>query len=1198
MADRIKGITIEIGGNTKPLVEALKGVNATLKTTQSDLKDINKLLKLDPTNTTLLKQKQEALAQAIKATEDKLKQEKAALDQMKANNATGEVTEQQKALEREIVETEQKLKGLNKEMKDFGSVGQQQVKAVADKMSEIGNKIKEVGEKITNVGKTMSTTVTLPIVAAGTMAVKSFAEVDKTMQLTNKTMGNTAEQAELLNNAMKDAASNSVFGMSEAAQATLNFARAGLSAEEAAAALAPAMNLAAGEGGELATVSAGLVAAINGFGDAFENTEQYADIFAAACNNSALEINALVSSMSIAAPVFKAAGYDVKDASLYMGVMANAGIDANTAATALKTGLARLAKPSKEAAASMKELGINIFDADGNMKNSITVQRELHNAFAQLSAQEQLAAASAIFGKNQMSNWLALISTAPEEVMTLSAALNDCAGTTDDMADAMMSGVGGSLEKLKSSLDVLSTSFGELIGTALLPVIEKIQEFIDWLNSLDEETKTTIVQVAAIVAAVGPLLIIIGQIATGVGALINVISKVSTAIATMPPQVMAVIAVIAVLTAAYVGLESAMNKMDEENKRLSDSTNRLNAEQKALVDSANAVIDTSKKSAEARNADRTAMAGQQALVGKLTNELRGYVDANGNVVTESGRVRDIVNELNTIMPELNLAYDEQTNAISMTADEVERYTEALLRQAEAAAIQEQLTEIMKERIEIEQQMATMEDEVAAAEQRATDAALAYHEAEANLKDISELTNQEYQAQQENLEALRQAQMDAAVECSAATSPYYEMQTRLQELGTEQDYLTEKIGTSSAAMNEGANAALEAAAGYDEAAGGISDSWAQLMESTEKSISGQIKIFDEYTAQTVKSKEEILKNMQDQVAGLQNWSQNLQELSRKGVSEGMLQELAKMGPEGAGYVAAFNQMSAAELANASKMFEEALAIPGETLVMVEENYRQLGEKEYESYNSALENGVSVQHQKTMDSWKKVGEGVPSGVVKAIQDHEKDVTDAVKSMDDAALKEFQDDNGIHSPSKLYEEQGGYIIEGLVQGIDQNIKDAEAVMAELGRAMQETAALTMDRDIWYEYGIGIGESLVDGLNAMLPAVQAAAAALAAAANSAAGASGVGGAGGGTGRQSVDDLGSSVQNYGSNGPDLSNYNGLQNNAFTGGTTQSASNSVTNNTPINIEVYATDTQNPTEIAQAVSDAISNEVGRLRSAWY
>lgn len=1193
MADRIKGITIEVNGNTKGLQDSLKAVNATLKTTQSDLKDINKLLKLDPTNTELLKQKQQALAEAIKATETKLLQEKRALELMKESNATGKVTEEQKALEREIIDTQQSLKKLEDEFYDFGDVGVKSTKSIKEQMADVSGKLKEVGEKITSIGKTLSTTVTLPIVAAGTMAVKSFAEVDKTMQLTNKTMGNTAEQAEMLSQAMKDAASNSVFGMSEAAEATLNFARAGLSAEEAASALAPAMNLAAGEGGELATVSAGLVASINGFGDSFENTEQYADLFAAACNNSALEINALVSSMSIAAPVFSAAGYSVKDASLYMGVMANAGIDANTAATALKTGLARLAKPSAEASKYMQKLGIDIFDADGAMKDSVTVQRELNKAFVDLSAQEQLAAASAIFGKNQMSNWLALINTAPEEVMKLSGALTDCAGTTDEMAEAMMSGVGGSLEKLNSSLDVLSTSFGELIGTSLLPVIEKIQEFIDWLNSLDEETKTTIVQVAAIVAAVGPLLIIIGQIATGVGALLNVISKVSTAIATMPPQVMAVIGVIAALTAAYMALESAMDKMDAENKRLSDSTNRLNAEQKAMVDSANAIIESNKKSADARKADLTSMEGQKALVGKLTNELKGYVDENGRVVSETGRVKDIVDELNTIMPELNLAYDEQAGAISMTADEVERYTDALLRQAEAAAIQEQLTEIMKERIEIEQQMATMEDEVAAAEQRATDAAMAFHEAEANLKDISELTGAEYQAQHDHLEALRQAQMDAAVECSAATGPYYEMQTRLQELGTEQDFLTEKIGTSSAALQSGADAALDAAAGYDEAASEIGDSWAELGEKTAESIAKQINLFDEYKAKDEVTKQAILKNMTDQVTALQNWSQNLQELSKKGVSEGLLQELTKMGPEGAQYVQAFNQMTAPELAEASRMFSEALKIPGETIQAVEQDYAEVGNKAYQTYLQSVENGVSPTHQATMNSWKQIGEGVPSGVVKAINDHEKDVTDAVKDMSDDMQDEFEDDNDMHSPSKVYEDYGINIVTGLVDGIDNHIHDAEKIIAELGRVMQETAALTMDRDVWYEMGMEIGESLVDGLNAMIPAVQSAAAALAAAANAAksglASAGSVAGGGGGSTAQSV--TGPDLTGFGGN-----DFSGLQNPG--GSTTQSAStNNVTNNAPINIEIYATDNQNPQELAQEVADAVSAQVGRLSAAW-
>ena len=141
-------------------------------------------------------------------------------------------------------------------------------------------------------GKDLTMKVTAPIVAAGTVAVKNFAEVDKTMTLANQTMGNTAEEAELLDRAMSEAASNSTFGMNDAAQAVLNFARAGLDAQQAAQALAPAMNLAAGEGGNLDTVSAGLVATIKGFQDGFDQASRYADVFAAACNNSALDVTA------------------------------------------------------------------------------------------------------------------------------------------------------------------------------------------------------------------------------------------------------------------------------------------------------------------------------------------------------------------------------------------------------------------------------------------------------------------------------------------------------------------------------------------------------------------------------------------------------------------------------------------------------------------------------------------------------------------------------------------------------------------------------------------------------------------------------------------------------------------------------------------------------------------------------------------
>ena len=603
-AGRIKGITIEIGGDTTKLEASLKSVNSEIRNTESKLKDVNKLLKMDPGNTELLSQKYKTLQTEIKATKEKLDTLKEASKQADQALKDGTISQDQyDALQREIAETEQSLKSLEQEYKNFGSVQAQQVAAAGEKMKEFGGKVEDAG-------KTLTTHVTLPLVAVGTAGVASFAEVDKTMQLTNKTMNNTAEEAELLNKAMKEAAANSTFGMKDAATATLNFARAGLSAEEAAAALAPAMNLAAGEGGNLDTVSGGLVATINGFHGSFDEAGHYADVFAAACNNSALDVDSLSHAMSVAAPIFSSAGYSVNDAALYMGIMANNGIDADKAANSLKTGLARLVAPAKDGAEKMAELGISVTNADGTMKSSIQIQRELHEAFGKLSESEQIAAASAIFGKNQMAPWLALINTAPEEIDALSLELDGASlsiedfakqldasglsldgmkssmeklgvsqqdfddilkasggnaelfaeglweacdkgvsfedvvkalggdldglqtimdntkGTTDVMAEAMMSGFGGSLEKLKSSIDVLVTSIGEALAPTIQKVADFIQTLVDKFNALTPAQQQTIVQIGLVAAALGPLLVVVGKVISSIGTIMTWAPKI------------------------------------------------------------------------------------------------------------------------------------------------------------------------------------------------------------------------------------------------------------------------------------------------------------------------------------------------------------------------------------------------------------------------------------------------------------------------------------------------------------------------------------------------------------------------------------------------------------------------------------------------------------------------------------------------
>ena len=557
-AGRIKGITIEIGGDTTKLTQALSKVDNALGKTKTNLRDIERALKFNPSSTALLKDKQVELSKAIEQTKERLKAEKEAYEQLSHADKTPENIEKMRQLKTQIDLDTEALRQLEQEARQSASVLGTQMQIAGEKVKEVGEKIKEVGDKIAGFGKEMTTKVTLPIVAAGAKAAKSFYSVDKTMTLTNATMANTEQEAEMLDKAMQNAARNSVYGMDEAATATLNLARAGLDAAEAADTLAPAMALAAGEGGDLDTVSAGLVATINGFGDEFSNASHYADVFANACNNSALDVNSLSESMSIAAPIFKTAGYSVEDAALYIGVMANAGIEAGEAANSLKTGIARLVKPAKEGAMAMEDLGINVTNADGSMKDTITIQSELHDKFKDLSESEQIAAASAIFGKNQMSKWLALINTAPSDVQELADAL-DKENTAMDMAGAMMEGQAGSVERLKSSLDVLMYSFGQIVAEYLQPLIDKLQELTDKFQAMDEEDKERIVQIAAIVAAVGPVLVILGKVIGIIGTIVSVAGSVMSAIggiisvfAALAAPVLIVIGVIAALVAAFI----------------------------------------------------------------------------------------------------------------------------------------------------------------------------------------------------------------------------------------------------------------------------------------------------------------------------------------------------------------------------------------------------------------------------------------------------------------------------------------------------------------------------------------------------------------------------------------------------------------------------------------------------------------------
>lgn len=132
----------------------------------------------------------------------------------------------------------------------------------------------------------------------------------------------------------------------------------------------------------------------------------------------------------------------------------------------------------------MKKLGLEIFNSDGSMKSMVEVQKQLHDSFQGLNSQEQMSAAAAIFGKNQMAKWMTLINASPDQVQKYASSLEAATGSSQKMADALLSGMGGSLEKLSSSFDVFKYNVGGIASEVLKPFVDNLTGLIDKFNNL------------------------------------------------------------------------------------------------------------------------------------------------------------------------------------------------------------------------------------------------------------------------------------------------------------------------------------------------------------------------------------------------------------------------------------------------------------------------------------------------------------------------------------------------------------------------------------------------------------------------------------------------------------------------------------------------------------------------------------------
>ena len=574
MASRIKGITVEIGGDTTGLDKALKGVNSTIKTTQSSLKDVNKLLKLDPANTNLVTQKQKLLKDAVNATKEKLEALKTAQEQARQQLEEGTLGQDKyDALQREIIETEEELRRLQQEAETTSSV--------LSKIDEAGKKIEKVGDTITGAGKAVMP-VSTAVAGLGSVSIRTSADFDSAMSQVAAVSGAVGEDFDALREKAREMGAKTKFSASEAADAMNYMAMAGWKTEDMLSGIEGIMNLAAASGEDLATTSDIVTDALTAFGLSAQDSGHFADLLAAASSNANTNVSMMGETFKYCAPIAGALGYTAEDTAEAIGLMANAGIKSSQAGTSLRTIMTRLQGELELSGEALGDVTIQTANADGSMREFSDIIADCRGAFSKMTESEKAAAAETLVGKNAMSGFLALMNAAPGDIEKLESAISTCSdevdgysGAAEKMAAVMQDNLNGQITILKSQLQELAISFGDALMPAVRKVVTAVQGFVDKLNGMNESQRNAILRIGMLVAALGPFLVILGtsiskigiamqgfvklasafgKLKVAVGNAHGVLGKIGAALGGVSAPVLAVVAVIAVLVAAFLHL--------------------------------------------------------------------------------------------------------------------------------------------------------------------------------------------------------------------------------------------------------------------------------------------------------------------------------------------------------------------------------------------------------------------------------------------------------------------------------------------------------------------------------------------------------------------------------------------------------------------------------------------------------------------
>lgn len=921
--------------------------------------------------------------------------------------------------------------------------------------SAITEGIKKLAEGIYNIAKAATDT--------GMTFEASMSQVAATMGITTAEIATGSEAYETLNAAAQECGKSTMFSASQAAEALNYLALAGYDAEKAAATLPQVLNLAAAGGLDLQYAADLVTDSMAAMGMETNQLNNYIDQMAKTSQKSNTSVAQLGEATLVCAGTVSLTGQSLKTMNTALGVMANNGIKSAEGGTHLRNILLSLSAPTDTASVAMQELGLRVSDSNGNMRDLNDILIDMNKQMSGMSTVQKTQMINKIFNKTDIAAVNSLLKSTNGEWDTLYENISDCNGAAQDMADTLNENLKGKLtildsaleglsisaynlfdDNMKSAVDAATNAVGDLqdavdngeLGVSLSRMSDALGEFAENAIGAAQNALPGLIDGFTWILENGDLIAgLIGGITT---------AKIAYTTATKAAEVAQKLFNITANANPYIMLATAIGgvigAITLYAKTTDDETLKLSRSTETLIDASKKLNDEFATTGKRRRENRESMDAEAQVCRKLVLELEGLQKKTSLTAEEQARQTAIIEQLNQVMPELNLHIDDQTGKLNMTTEALKKNVDAQLEMMRIEAAREDLTDIAKEQYEAEKKLILLKADYEEASNRCREAQEKMTDEMERYRGVSRETEEEWQT--------------AANDCNALVQQIDEATKSYEELGQEYNNVSEYISRVDAiqsaadAIKKIGDAALGTGSCIETMSDEAIAAYNEMCDSLSETVSKQINLFEKFNGKAELSTQELLDNMQSQVDGVTMWSENLQELSGRmdelEIGKGLLQHLADMGPQGAGYVATFASMTDDELKKASELFQESLLLPSAAAANITDSYMTAGVQASGGYNDGLASGVDA------------------------------IKTTASAIADVSINEL---NGVPKQTAAI---GGRYDDGLISGISGKQGEVLKTVGLITTKIADKTKSEISERKYKEIGYEIPEGLLKGLNA----------------------------------------------------------------------------------------------------------------------